>query len=49
MRWGIAVDVRTGDLLIMDGKEMHGNAKYRGVPGEYERLSLTAFTGGRTE
>jgi len=46
VRWGIAVDVRTGDLLIMDGAEMHGNAPYRGTPGEYERLSLTAFTAG---
>jgi hypothetical protein len=43
-RWGVALDLRTTDLLVADlCGEVHCNTPLVGRPGRYERLSVIAY------
>lgn len=42
-KYGVAVDLRTGDFLGMDVHEFHGNTPLEGKEGKYERLSLVCY------
>jgi hypothetical protein len=39
----LAFDLRTGDVLIADQSEAHGNTVIVGVEGEYERVSVVCY------
>ena len=42
-RYGIAVRARTGDVVLSDVHEWHGNTPFHGLPGRYERLSCVFY------
>jgi 2-oxoglutarate-Fe(II)-dependent dioxygenase family protein len=42
-KYRVAVDMRTGGVLLTDVHEFHGNTAIVGVPGEYLRLSLVLY------
>jgi len=40
----VGVDLRTGDVLLADVHELHGNTPYRRcVPGKYERVAMVMY------
>jgi hypothetical protein len=42
-RFGVAVDMRTRDVLLADVHEEHGNSPIVGEPGKYERISTILY------
>jgi hypothetical protein len=40
----VAIDVRQGDLLLVDAREWHGNNTIIADPGNYIRLSIVLYT-----
>jgi len=42
-QYGIAVEIETGDVLLADVHEWHGNAPLVGVDGSYERISTVMY------
>jgi hypothetical protein len=42
-RQRVAVDLHTGDLLLADVHQWHGNFPLAGAPGTFERLSLVLY------
>jgi hypothetical protein len=42
-RYGVAVDLRTRDVLLADVHEWHGNTALVGTEGEYERISCVLY------
>jgi hypothetical protein len=42
-RFRVGVDLRTGDVLLADVHEHHGNTPIVGVPGTFERLSMVLY------
>lgn len=42
-QYRVAVDIRSGDVLLADVHEWHGNSPLRGVPGRYERISCVFY------
>jgi Oxygenase domain of the 2OGFeDO superfamily len=42
-KYGLAVNVGTGDVLLADVHQWHGNLPINGTPGEYQRLSCVMY------
>jgi hypothetical protein len=42
-QYGVGVDVRTGDILLMDVHEWHGNIKMKPETKDAERLSIVCY------
>ena len=42
-KYGVAVDMRPGDVLLADVHEMHGNTEIVGAEGEYDRVSTVMY------
>jgi hypothetical protein len=42
-RYRVAVDMRTGDVLLADVHEIHGNSPITGIRGTYERISIVCY------
>lgn len=43
-KYRVAVDMKTGDVLMADVHSWHGNTPLKGKIGEYERISLVFYT-----
>jgi hypothetical protein len=41
--YDVAVELRCCDLLLFNGREVHGNTEFIGKEGRYERLSLVLY------
>jgi hypothetical protein len=42
-KYRVAVDLRTGGVLLADVHEAHGNTPLIGTPGSFVRLSLVCY------
>jgi hypothetical protein len=42
-KFRVAADMRTGDVLLADVHEWHGNTPFKGVPGKFERISCVFY------
>lgn len=42
-KYRVAVDLHTGDVLLCDVHQWHGNTPLVGVPGRFERVSLVLY------
>jgi hypothetical protein len=41
--WDLEVELRSGDMILMDSHEIHGNTPIVGIPGKYHRVSVVAY------
>lgn len=41
--WNLEVEYRSGDLILMDSHEVHGNMPIIGRAGQFERISVVAY------
>jgi hypothetical protein len=41
--WDLEVELRSGDMIMMDSHEIHGNTPIVGIPGKYHRVSVVAY------
>jgi len=46
-KYRVAVDMRTGGVLLADVHEAHGNTEIKGEPGQHVRLSLVFYARAR--